>query len=109
MTSVPVLRNSVGREVLVVDATAGGVQLTVPAAARHALFSLATANIRMTLDGTAPVSGSPGVLLTFGASGQPVVFTMFMDAQADFHQILTDAKFIREGGTSGDLEVEYFD
>ncbi len=104
----PIMRNNVGRQTLDVDNTAGGLQLTVPDTARHALIwingTASTNDVRMTGDGTAPVASTTGVLLT---AAQRI--DIFMDPMGDFHQILTDMKFIREGGSSGSLDVEYYD
>lgn len=106
---VPVMRNCLGREVLAVDNTVGGVQLTIPSNdVRHALIwvngTAGTNDVRMTGDGTAPVATTTGILLKAAQ-----LITMFMDSGADFHQILTDMKFIREGGSDGSLQVEYYD
>ena len=106
--SIQVTRNSLGREILVVDDTVGGVQLT-PGKARHALISVegtaTTHDVRMTSDGTAPLAATVGILLAAGG----VPFDWFMHPLGDYAKILTNLKFIRVGGTSGKLQVEYFD
>ncbi len=109
MTNIPVMRNSVGRETLTVDNTAGGTQLaSVPDTARHALINaVGTAgsnDARMTTDGTAPVATTTGVLVKAN-----LTHDWFMHPLGDFHQILVDLKFIREGGSDATFQVEYFD
>ncbi len=103
MTSIPVMRNAVGRETLAV--TSSVVTLTVPSTCRHAVLYVETTNsIRMTGDGTDPVKLTTGVVL---AGGERIDW--FMREYGDFHQILTDMEFTREGGTDGTLQVEYYD
>lgn len=85
-----------GRQALTVDDTAGGVTLTVPSAAIAAYCRLETAQIRYTLDGTAPTT-TVGWLLEIGE-------TLELESRAE----LEGFKAIRTGGTSGTLEVEYW-
>lgn len=84
------------RQALTVDSTAGGVSLTVPSTAIAARCRLETAQIRFTLDGTAPET-TTGTLLEIGEM-------LELDSRAE----LTGFKAIRTGGTSGTLQVEYF-
>ena len=85
-----------GRQALTVDSTAGGVSLTVPAKAVFAYCRLETAQIRFTIDTTAPTT-AVGWLLEIG---EPV----------ELHGRYEMANFraIRTGGSSGTLEVEYW-
>jgi|GEM_PF-2926555 len=85
-----------GRQRLTVDATVGGVSLTVPSGAIAASLRLETAQIRFTLDGSAPQSGS-GRLMEVGET---------LDLESN--EELDALKAIRTGGTSGVLDVEFF-
>jgi hypothetical protein len=97
------MRNSLGRQTLTVSAAV--VQLTVPATARHAILYLEVTNaIRMTADGTDPVALTTGMVIEGGTR-----LDWFMREHGDFHQILTDLEFIREGGSDATLQAEYFD
>ena len=87
----------VDRQALTVDATVGGVTLTVPATAVAAHARLETAQIRWTVDGTAPTT-TVGTLLEIGE-------TIEFETRAE----LTWFKAIRTGGSSGTLQVEYFE
>lgn len=86
---------SSGRERLTVDATAGGVSLTVPAGAIGATLRLETAQIRFTLDGSAPTS-AVGRLLEVGE-------VIELESQDEINAFLA----IRTGSNSGVLDVEY--
>ena len=86
-----------GRQRLTVDDTSGGVALpSIPAAAVAAVCTLETAQIRFTLDGTAPTS-SAGKLLEVGQ-------TLTLESREE----LTGFLGIRTGGSSGVLDIEYF-
>ena len=85
------------RQRLTVDDTSGGVSLpSIPAGAVSAVYSLETAQIRFTLDATAPTSGA-GKLLEVG---QPLTL--------ESREELTGWLGIRTGGSSGVLDIEYF-
>jgi hypothetical protein len=62
-----------------------------------ALISVEAASIRMTLDGTDPVAATTGHLLE---TGTIVTLTGF--------NTLRQAKFTREAGASGTLQVTYY-
>ena len=83
------------RQALTVDSTAGGVTLTIPSRAVGANCRLETAQIRFTLDGTAPTT-TVGTLLEIGE---------ILDLHGQDE--LNGFKAIRTGGTSGTLQVEY--
>ncbi len=85
-----------GRQALTVDNTSGGVSLTVPAKAVYAFCRLETAQIRYTLDTTAPTT-SVGWLLEVGE-------TLELHGRYELANFLA----IRTGSTSGTLEVEYW-
>lgn len=85
-----------GRQALTVDNTGGGVALTVPAKAVYAFCRLETAQIRYTLDTTAPTT-AVGWLLEVGE-------TLELHGRYE----LANFRAIRTGGTSGTLEVEYW-
>ena len=84
-------------QALTVDATAGGVALpTIPDRAYAAFCSLETAEIRITIDGTAPTT------LIGHVKGAGADFTIFgRDALSAF-------RAIRTGGSSGPLKVTYY-
>lgn len=78
-----------------VDATAGGVQLAAfPDNTTHVLISLETAEIRYTLDGSAPTATNGHIL----AAGEERVWPAAMASAA---------KFIRTGAVSGVLSVSH--
>lgn len=83
------------RQALTVDNTVGGVSLTLPTSAVAAFCRLETAQIRFTIDGTAPTT-TVGTLLEIGET-------------LDLHgrNELTGFKAIRTGGTSGTLQAEF--
>lgn len=85
-----------GRQALTVDNTGGGVVLTIPAKSTYAFCRLETAQIRFTLDTTAPTT-TVGWLLEVGE-------TLELHGRYE----LANFKAIRTGGTSGTLEVEYW-
>ena len=85
-----------GRQALTVDTTVGGVALTVPAKAIFATCRLETAQIRFTIDTTAPTT-SIGWLLEAGE---------ILELHGRYE--LANFRAIRTGGTSGTLEVEYW-
>lgn len=84
------------RQRLTIDNTAGGVTLTVPANAIAAIGRLETAQVRFTLDTSAPTT-SAGMLLEVGER-------LYFDGRVE----LTNFKAIRTGGTSGVLDVEFY-
>ena len=92
--------NTVGSQQLTVDATAGGVALTVPAAAKRALMSLTTAEIRFLDDTTAPTS-TLGLVVSINEK------ITYMDS--NYQSSLRDFRAIRTGATSGILEILYYD
>lgn len=92
--------NNVGSEQLTVDATTGGLSLTVPAAAKRALISVTTAEIRFLDSGTAPTS-TLGVVVPDGRE------INYMDG--NYQSALAAFRAIRTGTISGILEVLYYD
>lgn len=93
-------RNSVGSEQLTVDNTTGGVSLTVPGRAKRALMSLRSGQIRFLDNGTAPTSALGHVL----SSGDVVEYL-----DDNYQSALTAFRAIRTGGTSGTLDITYYD
>lgn len=85
-----------GRQALTVDSTAGGVALTIPTGAISARARLETAQIRYTLDTTAPTT-------TVGTLMNPDEIL-----ELDSYTELSNFRAIRTGGASGTLQVEYF-
>ena len=85
-----------GRQGLTIDSTVGGVALTVPGTAVAASCRLETAQIRYTLDATAPTT-------TVGTLLNPDEI-LVLESRAECLGFLG----IRTGGTSGTLQVEYF-
>ena len=84
------------RQRLVIDATAGGVALTVPASAIVATCRLEDAQVRFTLDGTAPTAGA-GQLLDVGDR-----------LTLEGRSVLTGFLAIRTGASNGVLDAEFF-
>ena len=85
------------RQELTIDATAGGLQLTTPTNGMvMASLRLETAQIRFTVDGSAPTAGA-GRLMEVGE----VIELESWEEAAAF-------KAIRTGAVSGVLDVEYF-
>ena len=84
------------RQRLTVDDTAGGVALTVPSGALTGFGRLETAEIRFTLDSTAPTSTAGQVL----KADDTVSFTN--------RKSLTGFLAIRTTGTNGVFDIEYF-
>lgn len=84
-------------ESITVDATAGGVALTTATIAKQndALITVETAQVRFTLDGTAPTA-SAGHILEVGDV-----------LELDSSEALELARFIRTGGVSGVLRCSY--
>jgi hypothetical protein len=79
-----------------VDDTVGGVALTVPTVGiRMASLRLETAQIRFTLDGTAPTTSVGRIM--------EVNEVVVLESQEEADAFLA----IRTGGTSGVLDVEY--
>lgn len=94
--------NPVGRETLTVATVA--VALTVPARARHALMTLSdgSGTIRWNASGTDPTTTAGHQLL----AGDVMDLT---EPLRDYRAFLLAFKAIREGATSGTLEVTYYD
>src|SRR3990172_8219738 len=93
-----------GSQQLTVDNTAGGVALTRPTGfrPRHALIAVTNAEIRWSGSSTAPTAT---VGIPVGAGG----YIDWTDPLTDHTNLITNARFIRTGGTSAILEVQYFD
>ena len=85
-----------GRERLTVDATAGGVSLTLGTSARYCNMRLETAQIRFTLDDSTAPTNAIGRLMEVG---EIIVLESIEEMEA--------FAAIRTGGTSGVLDVEY--
>ncbi len=90
--------NCLNYQALTVDATSGGVSLTIPAGSRCVTMRLETAQIRWTVDpsGTT-VSSTVGEPLDVGE-------TLMVSGNTD----MANFKAIRTGGTSGVLHCSYF-
>ena len=91
-----------GRESVTVDATADGVTLTPAKAAMrgniiYAKIQIQTASVRATYNGSKPVANTTGDLWD---SGDEIEIWGLDDIRA--------ARFIREGASSGVLEVNYY-
>lgn len=82
-------------EAITIDNTSGGIGLTAPTGARSAVIQVLTANIRFCLDGTPPTT-SLGIQV---GDGDWVVLNT--------PEEITGFKAIREGSTSGVLQVHY--
>lgn len=93
-------RNSVGSEQLTVDATSGGVSLTIPDAAKRALMSLRTAQIRFLDNGTAPTTSLGHVV----DSGDTIEYL-----DDNYQSALSAFRAIRTGDVSGTLDITYYD
>lgn len=85
-----------GRERLTVDATAGGVSLTVPTSARYCNIRLETAQIRFTVDGSTAPTTTVGRIMGVGE----ILVLESGEEMAAFAAI-------RTGSTSGVLDIEY--
>ncbi len=85
-----------GRERLTVDATVGGVSLTLATSGRYCNMRLETAQIRFTLDGSTAPTTAIGRLLEVGE----------MLTLESIEEIEAFAA-IRTGAVSGVLDVEY--
>lgn len=80
-------------QVLTVDDTAGGVQLSAfPAGTQQVLITLGTAEIRYTIDGSAPTTTNGHLLSAY-------------DERVWHVDMAVAAKFIRTGATSGVLHA----
>ncbi len=88
--------NTVGYQSLTVDATSGGVALTVPTGGRSYVGILQDGQIRFRTDGTAPTT-TEGKLVVIG-----------QEIRLSESQMAT-ARFLRTTGTSGTLKGEFFD
>ncbi len=86
-------------ESVTVDATAGGVALTTATIAQmeSALITAETAQVRFTLNGTAPTA-TAGHILEVGDV-----------LEIDSSEAMGLVRFIRTGGTSGTLRCSYGD
>ena len=89
-------RNKLGSQVLTVDATIGGVSLTVPAGANHAEIHVWDADVVFTLDGATAPTATVGIRQ---ADGQ--LFELEGVSE------LTNAAFLRLGATDARIYVEY--
>ena len=87
--------NAAVHESLTVDATGGGVGFVGHAANRYALITAETAQVRFTIDGTAPTT-TVGHLLNPGD-------VLKLDSNAD----ITAFRAIRTGATSGVLKATF--
>lgn len=85
-----------GRERLTVDATAGGVSLTIAAPVQFANLRLETAQIRFTLDGSTAPTTAIGRLLEVGE-------ILELESVEEIEAFAA----IRTTGTSGVLDIEY--
>ena len=85
-----------GRERLTVDATAGGVSLTIPTAGRYCNMRLETAQIRFTLDGSTAPTTTVGRLLEVGE-------ILELESIEEMEAFAA----IRTGAVSGVLDIEY--
>ena len=92
-----------GVQSLTVDTTAGGVALTVPAGARHALLTMldSSGTIRFTDDGTT-------VTASVGHQLQPGDGLDYTDPDRDYLEVLGRLRFIREDATNGTLIASYY-
>ena len=92
-----------GTQSLTVDNTAGGVSLTVPAGASHALITMtdASGTIRFTDDGTTVTTG-------VGHQLQPGDALDYTSPERDYSRILSRLRFIREDAVSGTLIASYY-
>lgn len=84
-----------GRETLTVDATVGGVSLTRASGSKYASMRLESAQIRFTVDGTAPTT-TVGRLMESGE----ILELESVEEIAGFAAI-------RTGAVSGSLQVDY--
>ena len=78
-----------------IDSTAGGIGVTAPSGASFAQFLVETAQIRFTVDGTAPTT-------TVGRTANPG--DTIEIATSDW----TKFKAIRTGATSGSIQGDYW-
>jgi hypothetical protein len=85
-----------GRERLTVDATVGGVSLTLGTSARFCNMRLETAQIRFTLDGSTAPTTAIGRLMEVGE-------ILTLESIEEMEAFAA----IRTGGTSGVLDIEY--
>lgn len=94
--------NNVGDQQLTVDATAGGLALTVPTGMtpRHALIYVGGADIRW-LGGTTAPTATVGIYVTAGS------YIDWTEPMTDFFGIMRSARFIRAGGVSATLDILY--
>lgn len=91
--------SAIGSERLTVDATVGGVALTVPSAARRAVITVETAEMRFTEDTTAPTT-TRGHLVNIGD------VIKYMDN--DWRGALLNWRGIRTTATSAVVEATYY-
>lgn len=85
-----------GRQRLTVDATVGGVSLTLGTSARYCNMRLETAQIRFTLDDSTAPTTTVGRLMEVG---EILVLESIEEMEA--------FAAIRTGGTSGVVDIEY--
>ncbi len=98
--------NALSDEQVTVDATAGGVSLTVPLDAKRCYIEIWTADIYYTLDGGTPASGNGGRAIVgdtinlMGDTGQE---------RNSWLEVMKGLRMLRQGSTSGLAIVHYFD
>ena len=85
-------------QALTVDATAGGVGLTITAGARDVVMRLETAEIRWTVD--------PSGTTVSSTVGEPLEAAERLTKSG--YTDMSNFKAIRTGGTSGTLHCHYF-
>ena len=96
--------NGVGiQAALTIDATAGGIALTIPTDTNpeHMLLTVETAAIRWWADGTAPTAAN-GHLLEAGDVLE------WMD-EGNYRSVIERFRAIRQGGVSGTVQVSFYD
>jgi hypothetical protein len=100
--------NCIGYSYLTVADTAIGLSSAVtkmPDGTQGALMTLETATVRWRADGTAPTS-TTGHLVNIG---DVLTFDSWTAPGNNWKSLLSKIKFIRTGGTSGELKISWFD
>ena len=93
--------NAVGSEQLTVAGTALGLTGISGLKPTHCLIQVTTAPIRWLAGGTTPTA-------TKGQRVDPGGFIQWLEPDTNYRQLIENALFIRESGTSAVLEVIYF-
>lgn len=88
------VNDCLGHQQLTVDATAGGVSLTIPKGASSAFAQVTTAPIYFTLDATTPSSTNGHN----AASGDSITL----------NSTLSKVRMIRNGGVSAVVNISYY-